>query len=76
MTDMLIRGLDEKTVKRLKSSARRHGRSLQKEAKAALENAAGTGNEDVAQMLADWKTRFAGRKFSRSVDIIRKDRMR
>jgi len=76
MTDMLIRGLEEKTVKRLKARARRHGRSLQKEAKAAIEKAAGTGNEELAQTFAEWQKRFAGRKFSRSVDLIRKDRAR
>ena len=74
MPDMLIRDLDEKTLKRLKTLARRHGRSLQKEAKLALEKAAGSGSEEVAGILDEWKSRFKGRKFSRSVDLIRKDR--
>ena len=41
MPDVLIRGLHEQTIKRLKERAKRHGRSLQSEAKMVLENAAG-----------------------------------
>jgi plasmid stability protein len=76
MPDILIRGLDGQTLKRLKARARRHGRSLQREARLTLEQAAGAGADEVAAMLDAWKRRFAGRRFSSSVGLIRKDRRR
>ena len=76
MSDILIRGLDPETVKRLKARARRHGRSLQKEARLLLEQAAGADTEEVAAMLSDWKKRFVGRRFGQSARLIRGDRDR
>ncbi len=76
MSDLLIRGLDERTLKQLKARARRHGRSLQGEARSLLKQAAGTGPEEVAAMLAGWRRRFAGRRFSDSAGLIRRDRKR
>ena len=76
MTDMLIRGLDERTLERLKARAQRHGRSLQAEAKLVLEQAAGADRQQVADMLDRWKQRFAGRQFGDSADLIREDRER
>ncbi len=76
MPDVLIRGLDDGAFQRLKERARRHGRSFQKEAKLALEQAAGVSGEEVAEMFDKWGNRFAGRKFTSSVEIIREDRDR
>lgn len=77
MPDVLIRGLDEQTLKRLKARAKRHGRSVQQEARLLLEQAAGGGAEEIARMLDGWKKRFAGRKFSgSSAGLIRRDRGR
>ena len=76
MADILIRGLDEKAVKRLKVRAKQHGRSLQGEVRRVLEQAAGAGSEDIAALLDGWKTRFAGRRFSSSARLIREDRDR
>ena len=45
-------------------------------ARLVLEQAAGTSGAEVAAMLDRWKKRFAGRKFSRSVELIREDRNR
>ena len=42
MSSILVRGLDQKTIERLKERARLNGRSLQQEVKALLERAAGT----------------------------------
>jgi antitoxin FitA len=74
MSDILIRGVDAKAMKRLRARAKRHGRSLQSEARMVLERAAGAGSEEIAAMLDGWKERFAGRKFSRSATLIREDR--
>jgi plasmid stability protein len=76
MPDILVRGLDARTIKRLKDKARREGRSLQSEAKLTLERAAGTGAGEITQILDRWKTRFKGRRLSSSVEIIRRDRAR
>jgi len=76
MPDILIRGLDSKSLKRLKARARQHGRSLQKEAKMVLERAAGGGADEVAAILDHWKRRFTGRRFSDSTALIREDRNR
>ena len=76
MPDILIRGLDPKAFKRLRDRARHHKRSLQSEARLVLEQAAGASTEDVAAMLDLWNKRFAGRKFSRSANLIREDRNR
>lgn len=76
MPDILVRGLDEETVKRLKDRARRHGRSLQGEVKLALERAAGMDAEDVAAMLDGWQKEFAGRRVADSAALIREDRER
>lgn len=76
MSDILIRGLDAQTLRRLKARAKRNGRSLQNEAKLVLEQAAGVGADEIAAVLDRWKTRFAGRGFRRSEDLIREDRGR
>lgn len=76
MPDILVRGLDTETVKRLKARASQHGRSLQSEVKMLVERAAGTGGEQVVAILNRWKKQFAGRRFSSSARLIREDRNR
>ena len=76
MPDILIRGLDAQVVKRLIIRAKRHGRSLQNEARLLLEQAAGIGGDQVADMFDGWKKRFAERNFSDSAEIIDEDRRR
>ncbi len=76
MPDVLVRGLDAETVKRLKAHAKRHGRSLQSEVKMLVERAAGGGSEQIAAVLKRWEGRFAGRRFSSSARLIRGDRNR
>jgi plasmid stability protein len=76
MPDILVRGLNAQTLKRLKARAKQHGRSLQGEAKLLLEQAAGSGTGKVNEMLDKWGRKFAGRKFSDSVELIREDRDR
>ncbi|MFW6159304.1 MAG: FitA-like ribbon-helix-helix domain-containing protein [Planctomycetota bacterium] len=76
MSDILVRGVDDEAMKRLRARAKRHGRSLQSEARLVLERAAGADPEEITAMLDGWKQRFAGRKFSRSAKLIREDRKR
>ena len=76
MPDILVRGLDTETIKRLKARANQHGRSLQSEVKMLVERAAGTGGEQIAAVLKRWEGQFAGRRFSSSARLIREDRNR
>ena len=76
MADILVRGLAAPTVKRLKARAKRHGRSLQSEAKLLLEQAAGRNATEIAAVFERWQKRFAGRRFSDSAALIHEDRQR
>jgi len=76
MPDILIRGLEPETIRQLKIRAKRHGRSLQREVKLLVEQASGAGAQEIAAMFDRWERRFAGRKFSSSVRLIREDRNR
>jgi plasmid stability protein len=75
MGSILVRGLDQKTIERLKERARFNGRSLQQEVKALLERAADTLSMREARGLSErWKHRVGGRSMSDSAQLIREDR--
>lgn len=76
MPDILVRGLSAEKIERLKDQARRHGRSLQSQARTILEEAAGSESEEIAAMLDEWRARVKGRTFSDSAELIREDRER
>ena len=76
MSDMLIRGLDKKTVARLKARAKRNGRSTQSEARKILESAAGSGMEEFRKFAESIRERLKGRYFGDAVEMIREDRDR
>jgi len=73
---LLIRDLQAETVQRLKTRAKRHGRSLQGEVKAILEEAAGYSMQEAMAVSEQWAARLAGREFSDSAELIREDRER
>lgn len=77
VAQILVRDLEPATVKRLKEKARQHGRSLQAEAKAILQDAAAmfTMQEALANSKA-WHRRLAGSRHSDSVELLREDRER
>jgi plasmid stability protein len=75
MGSILVRGLDQKTIERLKERARLNGRSLQHEVKALLERAAATLTMREARRLSErWRHRLGGRSISDSASLIREDR--
>jgi len=75
MGSILVRGLSQKTIERLKERARFNGRSLQQEIKAILERAAGMLTMNEARRVSElWRHRLGGRSFSDSVRLIREDR--
>jgi superfamily I DNA/RNA helicase len=72
---ILVRGLDQKTIQRLKERARVNGRSLSQEVKAILERAADTlSMSEARRLLGRWRRLLGGRSFSDSVRLIREDR--
>jgi plasmid stability protein len=75
MGSILVRGLDQKTIERLKERARLNGRSLQQEVKALLEHAAEILTMREARRLSErWSHRLGGRWMSDSAQVIREDR--
>jgi plasmid stability protein len=76
MAQVLVRDLDSELIERLKSQARRHGRSLQGEVKAILESAASYSMMEARHIAEQWRQRLAGQMVSDSADLIREDRER
>lgn len=76
MAQLLVRNLDEVTIKRLKALARQHGRSLQGQVKLLLEEAAVLSVDEVSAIVEKWQQRLAGRRFSDSEKLVREDRRR
>jgi plasmid stability protein len=75
MGSILVRGLDQKTIERLKARARLNGRTLQQEVKALLERAADTLTMRETRRLPErWMRRLGGRPLSDSTQLIREDR--
>jgi antitoxin FitA len=77
MAQILVRGLDDALVARLKERARENHRSLQGEVKAILEEAAAQAtNTEIEAILAKWQRHWEqkGKTFSDSAELIREDR--
>jgi antitoxin FitA len=77
MAQVLVRGLDDEVVDRLKERAARNGRSLEAELRVVL--IAMAERKPVADPLAEARKireMFAGRQFSDSTELIREDRDR
>ncbi len=77
MAQVLVRQLDDKLVERLKKRAKEHGRSLQSEVKAILEEAV-PDYEGVWKRIAKLRKALkqAGRTFNDSTPLIREERDR
>ena len=76
MAQILVRDLDDETVQRLKDRARRHGRSLEAEARQILSGAAGLGFADARKLARRWHKKLAGRPLPDSTELVREDRRR
>jgi plasmid stability protein len=75
--NLLVRDLDGATLERLKARAKQHGRSLQGEVKAILEEAATTlMMNEFREVAKGWHRHFQGRQFSDTAELIREDRDR
>lgn len=76
MAEILVRNLDEKTVKALKKRAKINRRSLQSEVKSVLEEAAQFDMESALALVNRIRSKFKGRKFKDSTALIREGRNR
>jgi plasmid stability protein len=79
MAQIMVRDLDPKVVNKLKSQAKKNGRSLQAEVKLVLTRQAHEPTVDMetaSKILAKFRKRFKGKKFSDSAELIREDRDR
>lgn len=79
MSQILVRNLSKKIVRRLKERAKRDKRSLQSEVKSILEQAVNLLTIDMktARKLSEQiQLRLKGRPFPPSLQLIREDRAR
>jgi plasmid stability protein len=77
VAQILVRGLDDALVARLKERAKLNHRSLQGEVKAILEEAAAQATSvEVEAILEKWRKRWGDRRFSDSAELIRELRER
>jgi antitoxin FitA len=75
VSSIVVRGLDQKTIERLKERARLNGRSLHQEVKTLLERAANALPMREARRVSEgWGRRLDGRSLSDSTPLIREDR--
>ena len=77
MAQILVRDLDEKPVRQLKTRARLCGRSLQSEVKELLKRGAVEfTHEQAREESRKWHRQLAGQIVGDSTDLIRSDRDR
>ena len=76
MSEMLIRGLDQTLVERLKRRARDSRRSLQAEVRGILEQAASADSASARKLAARIRRKLRGRTFDESTAPVRVDRRR
>ncbi len=76
MSQVLVRGLAPDVVERLKQRAKQHGRSLQAEIKAVIEQAARSEMRRARAIAAQIRKRLAGRLHHDSADLLADDRSR
>lgn len=73
-TQISVRNVDPKVIARLKARAKKHGRSLSAELRLIMHKATEESRADFMDELSKIQQSFAGRTFSDSTEIIRKDR--
>lgn len=76
MAQVLVRDLDDDTIRRLKQRAERQGRSLQAELRLILEQAARSDTAEARRLAERIRRRLAGRQHSDSGALLAEDRAR
>ena len=77
MAQVIVKGLHESVVERLKARAKQHGHTLQSELKTIIEQAAHQDDFASARKLAaQLRRRLSGRVHTDSAELIAEDRAR
>jgi plasmid stability protein len=76
MAQILVRGLADDVVARLRARAESHGRSVESEVRTILEAASSFSAEQARNALTKWQAHFAGRQFADSSELLRENRDR
>ena len=74
MGNVLVRDLDDRVLKQLKAAAKTHGRSLQAEIHAVLENASVRSLAETRRVSGQWLKRLRTSSRTDSAALIREDR--
>lgn len=74
MANVLVRNLDDDVLKRLKTAAKAHGRSLQAEIHEVLRHSTVLRLTETRRLSARWLNRLRSSTQSDSVALIREDR--
>ena len=74
MANVLVRDLDDRVLKQLKAAAKAHGRSLQAEIHAVLENASVRSLAETRRVSGQWLKRLRTSSHTDSAALIREDR--
>jgi plasmid stability protein len=74
MANVLVRDLDNGVLKQLKTAAKAHGRSLQAEIHAVLENAGVRSLAETRRVSTQWLKRLRTSSHTDSAALIREDR--
>ena len=74
MASVLVRDLDDSVLNQLKAAAKAHGRSLQAEIHAVLENASVRSLAETRRVSGQWLKRLRTSSHIDSAALIREDR--
>ena len=76
MPDVLVRGVDETILTKLKDVAKRNGRSVQSELLTLINNFVASATLSDEETAARIKDALRGRSFTDSAELLREDRSR
>lgn len=76
MAQVIVKGLNESVVERLKARAKQHGHTLQNELKTIIEQAAHQDFASARKLAAQLRRRLSGRTHTDSAELIAEDRAR
>ncbi len=76
MAQVIVKGLNESVVERLKARAKQHGHTLQSELKTIIEQAVQQDFTSARKLAAQLRRRLSGRVHTDSAELIAEDRTR
>lgn len=76
MAELLLRDVAPELVSALRERAEHHGRTIESEARAVLEESLGLSKSRALVAARRIRSSFAGRRLSNSAELLREDRDR